>query len=145
MKGVEIEGKDYRLAALPLKVLVLNWAFLVAAIVALFRVGRLFAQLVREGGQDRSQLLALLSEEGFPDLVGKALSGLSQEQLESLLNLVWESVRIGTPTLTRDAWDDLLTVPVFVDVIKAFFAAQGLEFKKDGDPGEAKPETTPAT
>lgn len=145
MKSVDIEGKTYRLAALTLKVIVLNWTFLVAAAVSLFRVGRLFAHLMREGGQDRSRLLVILSDDGFPDLVGKALSSLSPDQLDALLNLVWESVRLGTPGLTRETWDDLLTIPVFVDVITAFFAAQGLEFKKDGDPGEAKPETTPAT
>lgn len=146
MKSVEIEGKTYRLAALPVVVLAFHWLFLARAIVALFRVFRLFAQMMREGAQDKARVLLLVSEEGFPELVSKALSGLNKDELDVLLGLVWESVRRGTPGVTRELWDELLTIPVFVDVIKAFFSAQGLEFKKDGgDPGEAKPEATPAT
>lgn len=140
MSTVTVNETKYILSALPLKVLRANWDRLLGLITPVLGLIRAVAGVAKgsidlDGGVDRSRLIAELASETFPTLVTKALESLSVEQLDAVLDLVWESFRKRSPGLSREQFDDLMTVDVAPTVFLAFLEAQGLRWGS----GEAKP------
>jgi hypothetical protein len=90
---------------------------------------------------DVSSILAAGSQgvvtEALEDLVSKA----SSQHIEAILEILWQSVSVRHKALDRNEFEQWVTLQTLPGLLKAFFAAQGLNLG-GSDEGEAKAAVT---
>ena len=134
---VVLGGVEYTLSPLTLRILKKNWKRLLAlvlAVLGLLRSAKTLSSGLMEGG----------ASEEFQGAAVDLVEKLSEEQVDLLLDLVHESLAITAPKLTREAFEDLVTMDKIPELALAFVAAQGIKFSKEEKaPGEASGAPAP--
>jgi hypothetical protein len=146
---VSLGGKEYTVSALPIATLRKQWArigVLISLVLALVQVAaKLMAGITAEGKADIKAIAEALGSDAFGQAVAGLVAQLNDDQLDLLLQLLFEALAVTAPReFNREKFDELVTVDALPALAKAFLAAQGISWGKKGEVSQGEAGAAPA-